>query len=415
MENNKENIQPSSEREPKWEMRMTPAKLLIALFLIVLLAVPIITIALPKQDRSENENRTLAKFPSLLNKDNEIKWEYIIDRDDPSYMDDIETYFADHLAGREMWVRAKNKLETLAGKQEINGVYTYDGSMIQVFKEYDADSVERSLKAVNTFAERFPDIPMYFMLDPTAQELYYSELPGYAGYLSQRKFIDDCYGTVSAAGNVSTIDCMSNILSHKGEYLYYRTDHHWTSLGAYYAYSSAAKALGFTAYGMEDFNIETASSDFRGTLYSKTLDNGITPDSIDYFHLRTDAPELTMTVFDGTTETVYDSLYVRSYLDVKDKYSSFTGSNQPIITIDTDVDNGKSLLLVKDSYAHSLVPFLANHYSKITMVDMRYINVGLDYFVDIEDYSQVLLTFNAVSFSEDNSLAKLALTKPKAQ
>ncbi len=392
-------------------MKMTPEKLLIALFAIVMLAVPIVTIALPKQERSENENRTLAKFPQLLNKDGEVKWDYITVRDKPSYMDDIETYFADHLAGREVWVAAKNKMEVAVGKQEINGVYTYNGNMLQVFKKYDSETVENSLKGISTFAERFPDVPMYFMLAPTAQELYYSELPSYAEYLSQKSFIDNCYSNVSG---VSTIDCMSNILSHKGEYLYYRTDHHWTSLGAYYAYSAAAKALGYTAYGMEEFNIETVSSDFRGTLYSKTLDNSIIPDSIDYYHLRTGEPELTMTVFDGAKETVYDSLYVRSYLDVKDKYSSFTGSNQPIITIETDVDNDKSLLLIKDSYAHSLVPFLSNHYSKITMVDMRYINVGLDYFLDVEDYSQVLLTFNAVSFSEEAGPAKLIATKPRS-
>ncbi len=404
--------QETAGKNAKWEMKMTPTKLLIALFLIVILAVPIVTIALPKQERSENENRTLAKFPTLLSKDGDIKWDYITVRDKPSFMDDIETYFADHLAGRELWVSAKNKMEKAIGKQEISGVYTYNGNMIQVFKEYDAENVQNSLEGISIFAERFPDVPMYFMLDPTAQELYYSELPSYAGYLSQKTFIDNCYSSVSG---VTAIDGMSNILSHKGEYLFYRTDHHWTSLGAYYAYAAAAKALGYTAYGMDEFNIETASSNFRGTLYSKTLDNGVTPDSIDYYHLRTNAPEITMTVFDGTKETVYDSLYVRSYLDVKDKYSSFTGSNQPIVTIETNVDNDKSLLLIKDSYAHSLVPFLANHYSKITMVDMRYINVGLDYFLDVEDYSQVLLTFNVVSFSEDNSLAKLRLTKPKAE
>ena len=118
-----------------------------------------------------------------------------------------------------------------------------------------------------------------------------------------------------------------------------------------------------------------------------------------------------MTVFDGSKTTEYDSLYVRSYLDVKDKYSSFTGSNSPIVTIETDVDNGKNLLLIKDSYAHSLVPFLSKHYSKITMVDMRYINTDLNRFIDLSEYQQTMFMFNAVTFSSDKDLKKILFTK----
>ena len=400
--------------------KMTPYKLLIGLFAVILITIPTATAVFPKQERSENENRTLADFPTLVNQRkldkaesvsdyiDAVRWDYITEREDDSYMDDIEAYLSDHLAGRESWVKLSNTLDRLSGKQEINGVYTVEDQMIQVFDEYDADTVAKTLDAISTFAQRFPDTPMYFMLDPTAQEIFSSEIPSYAGYLSEKTFIDECYKAVS---NVTTIDCLSYLSGHEGEYIYYRTDHHWTSLGAYYAYSAAAKFLGYSAYGLGSFNIETASSSFRGTLYSKTLDDSVTPDSISYFLLSDGEPDVTMRVFDGTEETVYDSLYVREYLDGKDKYSSFTGSNQPIITIETDVDNDKSLLLIKDSYAHSLVPFLSKHYSKITMVDMRYINVGLDYFLNVEDYSQVLLTFNVISFSSDMDIVKLKLTR----
>ena len=249
---------------------------------------------------------------------------------------------------------------------------------------------------------------MYFMLVPTAQEMYSSQLPSYAGFLSQKSFIDDCYKGVE---NITTIDCLSYLSGHANEYIYYRTDHHWTSLGAFYAYTAAAKTLGYSAYGLGSFNIETASSDFRGTLFSKTLDSSITPDAIDFYMLARGEPKVSMTVNTGMEIQQYDSLYVRDYLSQKDKYSAFTGSNQPIVTIETDVDNGKSLLLIKDSYAHSLVPFLSKHYSKITMVDMRYIKVGLENFLNISDYSQVLFTFNAISFSEDDSLRLLRLTQ----
>lgn len=390
------------------KFKMTPSKLMIALFSIVLLAVPIATFAMPKQTFSENENRTLATFPELTNKKGEFKWDYLTVRDKNSFMDDFEVYFGDHLVGRETWVQAKNKLEALIGKQEINGIYTIDDQMIQVFTEYDEVSVSESIDAMNTFAANHPDLPCSIMLSPTVQEFYLSKMPAYNGYLSQKNFIENVYKQMD---NFTTIDCLSFMSEHKDDYLFYRTDHHWTSLGAYYAYCSAAKSLGYSAYSLNDFNIETASSDFRGTLFSKTLDHSINPDSIDYYHLKNNAPEITMTVFTGAEEKVYDSLYVRDYLDVKDKYSSFTGSNQPIINIDTNIENGKKLLLVKDSYAHSLVPFLANHYEKITMVDMRYIRGDLNNYINIGEYNQALFMFNATSFSTDETLDIIKFTK----
>ena len=281
------------------KFHMTPAKLTAALFAVILLTVPIVTIALPKQERSENENRTLAKFPDIVNHTKmdkaenlgdvlgAIRWDDITTRDEDSWMDKFETYFSDHLVGREEWVRARNEMEKLAGKKEINGVYTVDDQMIQAFKTYDKSDVESSLNAMNRFAETHPDIQVSFMMAPTVQELYTSKIPTYAGYLSEKTFIDECYKKMNG---ISTVDCLSYLTEHSSEYVFYRTDHHWTSLGAYYAYCAAAKTLGYSAYTLDQFNIETASSSFRGTLYSKTLDNGVTPDSIDYFHLASGGP-----------------------------------------------------------------------------------------------------------------------------
>ena len=118
-----------------------------------------------------------------------------------------------------------------------------------------------------------------------------------------------------------------------------------------------------------------------------------------------------MTCINGSEVKEYDILYVRDFLNEKDKYSSFTGSNVPIVKIETDVNTDKSLLIVKDSYAHSLVPFLSKHYSKITMVDMRYINTSLNDLINLDDYSQVLFMYNAVTFAEDGNITKLGLTK----
>lgn len=402
------------------KFKFTPDKLMIGVFSVIILGISISTLVLPKQERSENENRSLAKFPSLVNEAKlkkaenfgdflgAIKWDYITERKEASFMDDFETYFADHLVGRDLWVEGANTISKLTGKQEINGVYTVDNQMIQAFKEYDEEEAAKSIAAMNKFAERFPEKQMSFMLVPTAQELFKDKLPSYAGLLSEKDFIDKCYSQLEG---IAPIDALSYLSEHKNEYLYYRTDHHWTSLGAYYAYCAAAKTLGYGAYGLNSFNVETVSSDFRGTLYSKTLDSSVPADSMDYYTLANGEPKVTLKSINNGKETVYDSLYVRDYLNVKDKYSSFTGENAPVVEITTDVDNGKKLLVVKDSYAHSLVPFLSKHYSKITMIDMRYVNTGLDSVINLDEYEQVLFMQNVITFTENSYLKKLALTK----
>lgn len=400
--------------------KMTPHKLMIGLFAAIMLTVTAATVIAPKQTRSESENRSLQKLPSIVDQRKlkkaenpkelvqSVKWKYIINREGNAFKDDFEKYCADHLIGRETWVKAANGITRLSGKREINGVYTVDDQMIQTFREYDPELIDRSLKAINGFAGTFPDVPMYFMMAPTSQEFFSSKIPQYAGLLSEKAFIDECYRKLD---KVTTIDCLSYLSGYSPQYIYYRTDHHWTSLGAFCAYQSAAKNLGYSAYGLSAFNIETASNDFRGTLYSRTLDDSVPPDSMDYYILASGDPEVKMRAVNNSEITEYDSLYVREFLEQKDKYSSFTGSNVPIIEITTNVDNDKSLLIIKDSYAHSLVPFLSKHYSKITMLDMRYINTDVQNFVKVGDYSQVLFMYNVITFSEDENLAKLALTK----
>lgn len=403
------------------KFKFTPDKLMITLFAAVLLAVPIVTAVTPKLERSDNENRMLQKAPTLVDEKKwekaedfkgyfeAVKWKYINNREGKAYKEDVEKYFCDHLVGRELWVKTCNRIQMMAGKQEINEVYTIDDQMIQSFKSYDETGLEKAVGAINLFAERHPDIQSYIMIAPTAQEIFSSKLPSYAGLISQKTFIDNIYKSMEGVG---TIDCLSTLVGHSDEYIYYRTDHHWTSLGAFYAYGAAAKSLGYSALGYGSFNIETASSDFRGTLFSKTLDDRITPDEMTYFHPSSGEPKVTMTSNTGTKILTYDSMYVREFLDQKDKYSSFTGSNVPIVDIKTGVENGKSLLVIKDSYAHSLVPFLANHYSRITMVDMRYISTDLNMVVKLADYDQALFMYNAITFAQDTqNINQLRLTK----
>lgn len=379
-------------------------KIMIALFSVFLIGLPILTFAFlspEAQPFSENENRYLAALPKLSMKTIE----------DKTFMNKFDLWISDRFIFRENWIMLKNDTEQTIGKTEINGVYTTDGRMIELWKTYDAAVVEKNLTAMNSFAGRHPDMPMYFLLAPNAQEIYQNTMLSSTVIGNQRLFIKNAYAALT--NFTGTIDVYTLLNEYSDQYIYYRTDHHWTSFGAFLGYSAAGNKLGYTPYDISDFNIEHASSDFRGTLYSKTLDSTITPDVIDYYTLASGDPTVTLSVFqDNGTYKDYDSLYFRSFLEVKDKYSSFTGSNAGIVTIKSDIENSNGkILVIKDSYAHSLVPFLTKNYDTVTMIDFRYINVDFQNFISLEDYDQVLFLCNVITFSDDSSMAKLNLCK----
>ncbi len=294
------------------------------------------------------------------------------------------------------------------GKKEVNGVFVLKDRLIQKVEDYDRTLVAKNVNAINQFAKRV-GIPCAMMLVPTACEIQKDQLDSNAPVLNQKMLIESVYSRMD--GQLSTIDAYSPLYSSKDEYIYYKTDHHWTSLGAYLGYSAASKALGYQSVPLNSFDIQHASHDFYGTLYSKVIYDQTGPDTIDYYSYPKGTSVSKVVVDNGREKKEYDSMYFREYLDQKDKYSSFLGSNQPFVTVRSNAPGGKKLLVIKDSYAHSLVPFLTQHYSEITMVDMRYINVNLKDKLKLEDYDQVLFLYNAENFIEDQDLVKLSFTK----
>ncbi len=385
-------------------MKKNPHKIItIALFSLMSLVIPVITLinCFANQGKvfSENENRYLKDFP-------ELSIDNIVDK---KFTPDFEEYFSDRIFLREQWISLKNNFDKLLGKTEIKGIFTADGRMIEGWKSYDKESVDKNLMAMNQFAEKNPDLKTYFMLAPTAQGIYEDTLPANCGIENQKAFIRYCYENTSS---ITGIDVFSDLYAARDNYIYYRTDHHWTSLAAYYSYNAASKAMKFNPYTLDNFSVEHASNSFRGTLYSKTLDNGITPDTIDYYSLSGGDPQVIVSVNNGIEIKEYGSMYFRDYLTKKDKYSSFLGANVPVLTITSNIpkeaDNG-SLLVIKDSYAHSLVPFLAKNYSKITVVDLRYINGTFeDVEINLEDYDSALFMYNVITFSQDVNVKKLS-------
>ncbi len=363
----------------------------IVIFTVLLILLPALTLFLPKKTFSENENRYLQEFPVPTLKTIE----------DKSFMSAFEKFFADHFVLREKWIQLKNQMEIITNKREINGVYLTEKRLIE-HQELNEDIIKQNTEAINSFAEKYKK-PTFLMIVPTAESIYTDQLPLMAPYFDQKKVIDSIY--TASNKNLTCIDVFTPLLSAKNQYIYYNTDHHWTSLGAYLGYFSSAKPLGFAHNEIDKFNVEHASHDFKGTLYSKTLYEKCTPDTIDLYHLSTGEPQVTVTVNSGQKSSEHQSIFFRNYLDKKDKYNTFLGQNEPCVSVKTNVANQKKLLIIKDSYAHSMVQFYMYHYSEITLVDLRYVN-KLSNYVSVDDYDQIMFVYNFASVNTDTSIGK---------
>lgn len=352
----------------------------------------VVNLIVPNQSFSESENRFLKEFPAF-------SFETLINGD---FMRDIDSYVNDHFAGRDGFITAQSKMEYAIGKRESNSVYVCKDRLMSNLAMPDEDIVSGNIKGIQRFTELYK-LPSYLMLVPSASAVQYEKLPPFAEQKwDQKALIDRVYGELE--GQTISVPIYDALREHKDDYIYYRTDHHWTTQGAFLAYQQLAAAMNLPAVSSESFPLTAVSDDFVGTLSSKSGVYDRMPDQISAY--QTD--RITgYTVNDGKTETEYPTVYFEEHLDKKDKYAYFLGQNQPIVTIHTDSKSDKKLLLFKDSYSHSFAPFLANDYSEIVLVDMRYINVDIGKVVEVESFDDALFLFSTDVFTQQGLLKKL--------
>lgn len=376
------------------------AKILtLTLFFGMLIIFPIITLLNSNKSVSPKENKNLLSFPEL-SKDTFV---------DKSYMNGIDNFVSDHFAARTKLISLKTNLEIASGKREVNNIFVLKDRLVEKFSEPDFKRVLENINAINSFARRI-DKDVYVMIAPTASGVYEDQLPENAKVYNQKTFIDYVYNNLNN-DDIVTLDVFNPLFSTREEYIYYRTDHNWTSLGAYYAYSSTIKKMGFVPIPLNSFDIEHASNDFQGTLYSKILYNNIKSDTLDYYHYKKGYNVTSVIVGTGINEKTSDSMYFKEYLSDKYKYSSYLGKDEPVVTIKTDEPSNKKILLIKDSYANCFVPYLTQHYSEIKMVDLNILNESPESIINIDRYDQVLFLYNAESFSAYEKFEKLSLIK----
>ena len=361
-------------------------KIFISVFAVFLALLSVLTLALPKKEFSDNENRALAVFPT-------VSAAAILDG---SFMEDFSSWLADHFVGRDFWVSVKTVCEKMLLKTENNGVYSgKDGYLLDSFDDSSLLHFDENLKALAAFEERLRTvcgIEMKTIVAPVAADVFADKLPPFAETV-------DC-GALFAqiAAEVDGFIPLSDLFDqHRDEYLYYRTDHHWTGLGAYYAYTAFCEAIGQRAASPQEAMIQPVCDDFFGTTYSRYgLFDGKNADTI----LAPDPAFCGGMTVQKDRETT-DSIYSPQKLSEKDKYLYFLGGNDSKVTIQTENHNGRHLLLIKDSYANSFLPYIVRDYETVTLLDMRYYKGLVPQLIEQANITDVLFLYNLKSFAED--------------
>ena len=358
----------------------------------------------PDRDFSEDENRYLAQRPELDADDFKLSLDPFSgesgDFFSGKFMSDFETYLTDQFVFRDQWIAAKAMAERLAGKGENNGIYLCDrDTLIPRFDRPDAAKVTNNLDYVNKLVENV-DVPVYFSLIPGKVSVWADRLPAGAPNASE----GDILAQAQAATQARWVDIASALEAHKDEDIYYRLDHHWTSLGAYYGYAALMEAMGLEAAPLSDYEKTTVSTDFNGTTYSSSGVRWMAPDAIDIY-----VPEegITVTAWNGSQPEA-GVLYDWSKLEVKDKYSFFLGGNKPLVVVEGRNTDGPRLLVIRDSYSDSLAPFLTADFSQVHLFDPRYNKTPVSQYVAENEIDQVLVLYSVANFVSDGNLFVLS-------
>lgn len=364
--------------------------LLTLVLLAVIILINVLGLVLPDKAFSDTENRAMAQKP-------EITAAGLLDG---SAAADVQSWFSDQFAGRAGFVGLKTKLDRLLGKRETGGVYVGSGGyLMEVPASPDPEWFDKNLDAIGDFAARHKDLKIFMSVVPNAAYILTNYMPAQAPVRDQSA--DTAAIRSKLPDNVTYLDVTETMQVHQGEGIYYKTDHHWTSLGARYAFEAMAPELGLTNVG-HDYTIYTVADDFTGTMASKAS----TYESSDVVQLYVPAGVKNdyMVTYPGAGSESC-SMYSSEALEARDKYTVFFGGNYSMVDIKTVNNNKRCLLLIKDSYANSFVQFLTPYYEHIIMIDPRYYYDDLEQVISSQTVTDVLFLYNMNTYLEDRSLA----------
>lgn len=369
------------------------------LFVLAVLAVlamaGTITVSGGVKEFSENENRYLTQFP-------QISLSGILSGDVQS---DITDAFNDQFIKRDFWTATSTKVEKALGYKDIGGVYL--GQEHYYFEKIMNQDISQTnyfqnLRFLQYIAGRETNAQVTAMLVPSPGTVLKEKLPDYATLYDADKMYQGAKAMLEQNGQNSILLDIRQQMERVGKekQIYYKTDHHWSLRGAYIGYQAYMECMGKEPEEYENFDVQVVSDRFFGTLYSKVLDSQAVEDEMD---APQNLPDISV-FCDGEER---DSIYDEGKKEEKDKYAYFFGGNYGEVQIINEAVEERRLLIIKDSFANSMVPFLLRDYSEIQMLDMRYFKGSVQDFLEEYGADEILILYEISNFAQDKNLNKL--------
>ena len=365
------------------------SKILIVIFLVFIFLISVLYIFLPKNEFSQTEKRYLTQFP-------ETSFQTV---KDGTFEQGFEKFLADQTPFRTFFVSLNSYFELIKGNNGSAGVYLgKDGWLIE--KPFDRENnFDKNLRRINDFSKTV-DKPVYLLIAPTKGSIYTEYLPSNSLDYYDKELITS---VSEKAGNINNINIVSAFEKNKNDtLLYYKTDHHWTTEGAFIAYNAVCDALNLNAVDISSYNKEIVK-EFYGTSYSTSCYTLTKPDTLTIMRNAKTNGSAKVIIEDGSKPEEYDNMFFEDALETADKYVVFLNGNHGLERIITGNSGGK-LLLVKDSFAHCIAPFLAENFSEIIMVDLRYYKKPLSGIIQNENPDQIMFLYGIDTFAESNDI-----------
>ncbi|MCR5785229.1 MAG: hypothetical protein K6G40_06265 [Eubacterium sp.] len=363
----------------------------IIIFALLLTLPGIYILASDDKEFSENENRYLAGAP-------EITAERFLKN---KLQKDMTDYISDQFPARNTFMETSTEIKKVAGYKDINGAYLgSDGYYFE--KISDTDIEDKKLKANMATINKFAlgnGLDTRVMLVPSSGSVLTENMPDGAKCYDYEAHLP----ADTDFKNISILNAYE-VLSQeaKASQVYYKTDHHWTSYGAYLGSSLLKESAGLEIKSYDYYEPDVVSKEFYGTLYSKVLDKEAEPDTME---LPKNLPSVSVEVAGGKDKL--NGIYDEAKLEVKDKYAVFFGGNFGTVKINTGANTGRNLLVIKDSFANSFVPYLFEDYDNIVMVDLRFYSGGVSDIVKECDINEMLVLYEMSNFAKDMNFYKI--------
>ena len=378
-------------------------------FAVLLFGFAIAFFILPDHSFSEQENRSLRTLPAF-------SWEKLADG---SYGDEINDYFADQFPMRDTLVGLKGVTEVALGKGENNGILLgkngqlarrlfavkrADGTTVTVeIDSFDPTKLQAAAEGLDRVSATL-DLPFTAFLTGRTIDVAASafDYPTEASDALPETFYASLEPDTHAINSVP----LFREKYDSGEYVYYKTDHHWTTLGAYYAYAELLRSWGMEGeiIPIEAFDRQTVSDSFYGTAWSAGGMKYVAPDSMEFWYLGNE-DDFCVTA-DGKE---LDGFYSTRYLLLKDQYSAFLDGTHDVVTITKKGETERpTLLILKDSFANAIAPFLAQHFDLVLLNLSSVRNDFTDVTASAKEYAvdRVLLLYTLENVVTANKLER---------